>query len=69
MLRMSPHTELRLIHSKRALEHEFENAAPGEIAHEIAVESQRLLSGARFDDYIPVLFHRFAREHLLERVA
>lgn len=69
MLQMSPQTELRLIHSRQALEHEFEQAAPGEIAHEIAVESQRLLSAARFDDYIPVLVHRFAREHLLERAA
>ena len=69
MLRMSPQTERKLVHSKQALEHEFENVAPGEIAHEIAVESQRLLSGARFDDYIPVLVHRFAREHLLDRAA
>ena len=66
---MSPHTRLMLVHSKHAFEQEFEQASPAEIAHEIATEATRLLSGARFEDYIPVLVHRFAREHLLDRAA
>jgi hypothetical protein len=69
MLEISPQTQLKLAHSKHALEAEFEDAAPAEIAHEIEDEARRLLAGARFEDYIPVLVHRFAREHLLERAA
>ena len=69
MLGVSPETQLKLVHSKQALEHEFTDASPAEISREIEAETRRLLSGARFEDYIPVLAHRFAREHLLDRAA
>jgi hypothetical protein len=69
MIRMSPDTQLKLAHSRHALEREFEDTAPGVVAHEVEAEARRLLAGARFDNYIPVLVHRFAREHLRGRAA
>ena len=62
-------TTLRIKSPRGALEAEFEQASPAEVVREIGDEAQRLLAGARLEDYIPVLVRRFAREHLLGRAA
>lgn len=62
-------TQLKLEHSTEALLREFSQLPGEEVVHEIETVTESLLVGARFDDYIPVLAHRFARDHLRDRPA
>ena len=59
--------QAKVEHSTRALLREFTYLPRGEVVREIEAVTQRLLTGARFDDYIPLLAHRFARDRLRDR--
>jgi hypothetical protein len=69
MLRMSPQQELKLVHMKQLLDEEFDATPAAKIAHEVEVETKRLLPEAHFDDYIPILVYRSVRDHLLDEAA
>jgi len=69
VLTMKATTQKKLAHNIDLLTHEFGTVPPAEVTHEVESVAEALLTGAHFDDYIPVLTHRFAREHLRERLA
>lgn len=69
MLRLEPATQAKLDHNVSLLALEFRNVPMPEVAHEVESIAETLLENAHFDDYIPVLTHRFAREHFRERLA
>jgi hypothetical protein len=60
-------TKARLEFSARILAKEFEAVPHGLIASEIKATAARLLEHARFDDYVPVLTHRYVRDRLRNR--
>ena len=60
---------MKLAHATSQLAREFRSVPQGEVAREVEETAEHLLEHAHFDDYIPMLAHRFAREHLRERVA
>ena len=67
MLAVRPATELKLEYGTRALIKEFPHLPCADVVHEVDTVTRSLVEGARFDDYIPVLVYRFARERLRER--
>jgi hypothetical protein len=66
---MSPGTHSKLVQSTRMLLEEFGSFPETEVVLEIERVAQSLLKPARFDDYIPILAYRVARDHLRERIA
>ena len=66
-MRPTQATKTKLQHSKEALAAEFEHVPPEDIARRLEEIAHWLLEAARFDDYIPVLAHRYAREELRQR--
>ena len=59
-------TRRKLEHLPGDLQREFP-AVPLQRIHDVVKSlADELLSAARFDDYVPLLAHRHAREHLLE---
>ena len=66
---MSPGTRSKLVNSTRMLLEEFGSFPETEVVREIERVAQSLLKPARFDDYIPILAYRVARDHLRERTA
>lgn len=65
MLTMSPGTRSKLEYTSRLLSAEFAQLPREDVVRELEVVSDALFAGAHFDDYIPILAHRFARERLL----
>ena len=61
---MTPGTRSKLDYTKRILVREFNHLPHEEVVHEIETVTDSLLEAARFDDYIPILAHRFARDRL-----
>jgi len=59
-------TRRRLDDAKRLLAREFDWLPGSVVAEEVDAVACALAERARFDDYIPILAHRFARERLLE---
>jgi len=57
-------TKAKLEFSAKILAREFEAVPHGVIATEIEATAARLLENARFDEYVPVLTHRYVRERL-----
>ena len=57
-------TRSKVEHAARALAVEFESVPGAVIAAEVEATAMRLLEHARFDDYIPILAHRYVRERL-----
>ena len=68
MDKMSPGTHSKLVHSTRMLLEEFGSFPETEVVREVERVAQSLLKPARFDDYIPILAYRVARDHLRERI-
>ena len=66
MATASEATQKKLDHLPDALGHEFPQVPPQRIAELVDVLSARLLLAARFDDFVPLLAHRRARERLLQ---
>jgi len=66
---MSPGTRSKLVNSTRMLLEEFGSFPETEVVREIEQVAQSLLKPARFDDYIPILAYRVARNRLRERIA
>jgi hypothetical protein len=66
-MRATRGTEVKLERSKQALVAEFRSVAPDEIARRVDEIAHALLESARFDDFVPVLVHRYTREALHER--
>jgi len=61
-------TRRKLEHLPGDLQREFP-AVPLQRIHDVVnTLADDLLSAARFDDYVPLLAHRHAREHLLEEL-
>jgi hypothetical protein len=60
-------TRSRLDYVGQALIHEFEMIPPALVLGEVDRATESLLAGATFDDFIPILAHRFAREQLRNR--
>jgi phage terminase Nu1 subunit (DNA packaging protein) len=59
-------TRRKLEHLPGDLQREFP-AVPLQRIHDVVEKLvSELLDAARFDDYVPLLAHRHAREHLLE---
>jgi hypothetical protein len=48
---------------------EFDTLPQNQVLAEVETLTNRLIEQARFDDYIPILVHRYAREHLREHAA
>jgi hypothetical protein len=46
------------------LHREFPNAPVEAIEHEVDERLHALIAGAHFDDYVPLLVHRYVRERL-----
>jgi hypothetical protein len=67
MLTMKQATRSKLDHLTRALADEFGAVPRHQVVDEVDTIANALLQGARFDDYIPLLVHRVARDHLHER--
>ena len=65
---LSAATKAKLEFSAKILAREFEAVPHGVIATEIEATAARLLESARFDEYVPVLTHRYVRERLQEPV-
>jgi hypothetical protein len=57
-------TRSRIDHATRRLTTEFGDAPPALIGAAVEAVATRLLEHARFDDYVPVLVHRYVREAL-----
>ena len=61
---LDPVTRLHVERAAEALQREFEGIFSRETIVRFMTESVDLLRGARVNDYVPVLSHRFARERL-----
>jgi arsenate reductase (thioredoxin) len=61
---LDPVTRLHVERAAEALQREFEGIFSRETIARFMTESVDLLRGARVNDYVPVLAHRFARERL-----
>jgi hypothetical protein len=61
---MTIETRRKLDSGTRLLLREFGSLPPDEIVREVEAAAARLLSSARFDEFIPVLAHRSARNRL-----
>jgi hypothetical protein len=57
-------TRTKLEHSAKMLAAEFDGVPQAVIAHQVAATAALLLENASFDDYIPILTHRFVRQRL-----
>lgn len=66
---VSEATRRKLDHLPGALKQEFPQVPVEKIDHIVDALSLRLLLAARFDDFVPLLTHRHARERLLEESA
>ena len=67
-MKMKPSTEKKLEHSVGMLIREFDTFEPDEIADEVQGYADLLLQEAHFDDYVPLLAHRHARQRLHEQL-
>jgi arsenate reductase len=61
---LDPVTRLHVERAAEALQREFEGIFSRETIARFMTESVDLLRGARVNDFVPVLSHRFARERL-----
>jgi hypothetical protein len=66
-LHVDERTEDKLRRIPVALHAEFPDVPEEELAAEVEATAQELLETARIDAFVPVLVHRYAREHVLER--
>jgi hypothetical protein len=57
-------TKQKLEFSTRMLAREFEAVPRGVIASEVEATAARLLENALFDEYVPILAHRYVRDRL-----
>jgi hypothetical protein len=57
-------TRTKLEHSAKMLAAEFDGVPQAVIAHQVDAAAALLLKTASFDDYIPVLTHRYVRQRL-----
>jgi len=57
-------TRSKLAHALADLLHEFPDQPEQHVEAMIDIVAEDLLETARFDDFVPVLAHRQAREHL-----
>jgi hypothetical protein len=60
-------TRSKIEHATRTLADEFDAVPHDFIAAELEATAMRLLERARFDDYVPLLAHRYVRETLRNR--
>jgi len=60
-------TRSKIEHATKTLALEFEDTPRAAIAAAVEAVARRLLEHARFDDYVPVLAHRYVREALRDR--
>jgi hypothetical protein len=61
-------TKAKLELSTKILAREFKAVPHALIASEIEATAARLLEGARFDDFVPILTHRYVRDRLKDPV-
>lgn len=66
---LSEATRRKLDHIPVELKREFPQVPVEKIDDIVDTLAVRLLVGARFDDFVPLLTHRHARERLLEESA
>jgi hypothetical protein len=59
-------TERKLEHIPERLFSEFPDLPREPVRREVRSVAQQLLRRARFTDFVPLLVHRFVREHMLE---
>ncbi len=64
MQEMTPGTKSKLDHTIRMLAAEFPHLHHEVVRREVETVTGALLASARFDDYIPILAHRSARDRL-----
>jgi hypothetical protein len=62
-------TRTKLEHSARALKTEFDAVPYAVIAADVEATARSLLERARFDDYVPILTHRYVRDRLRRAAA
>jgi len=65
---MKPETRGKLETGTEILVQEFAALPRAEVVERVDAWTAVLLKAARFDDYIPILVHRFARQQLRERL-
>lgn len=65
-LEIHANTQRKLERLPQVLEAEFPNVAAEVVRLEIDTITRELVTNARIEDFVPVLVHRFARDHLLE---
>jgi hypothetical protein len=59
-------TKLKLDHVAYRLSDEFRDISAADVQQDVAEVSRILLAHARFTDFVPLLTHRFVREHLVD---
>jgi hypothetical protein len=57
-------TKTKLEHISKMLATEFQAVPDGVIASDVDMTAARLLETASFDDYVPILTHRYVRARL-----
>jgi hypothetical protein len=57
-------TLVKLEHCTKILAAEFSSVPRARIAYEVETHSTRLLETANFDDFVPILTHRYVRDQL-----
>ncbi|PWU23068.1 MAG: hypothetical protein C5B48_09235 [Candidatus Rokuibacteriota bacterium] len=68
-LEIQPETRQKLERVPALLRDEFSDTPPAEVSQTVDAVTRDLLVGARIEDFLPVLVHRYAREQLLDRSA
>ncbi len=64
MVTPRPETRARIDFATKVLVKEFGHVSREQIVGEVETVAEALLRDARFDNYVPILAHRFARDHL-----
>jgi hypothetical protein len=67
-LQIHPETERKLASLPLALHAEFPDISDEMVRIEVDTITRDMLASARIEDFIPVLVHRFARDHPRERL-
>jgi len=65
-MNLKAETKVKLERSVKILAGEFAAVPRPLIASEVEANAARLLESARFDDYVPILAHRYVRDRLRE---
>ena len=66
-MHLRPETRSRIDYIGQVLIREFDTIPAAVVLGEVDRATDALLAGAKFDEFVPILAHRFAREQLRNR--